>query len=199
MGTAVVCAAAWRNSSSTPSTSLRVICFRLAMAPPICCTSRAERNLNTSAAASSPRDMTRIAQRSISESTIGIFLFHPGSQYHRNGARVFLSHGARGVQVFFIAVHFRSQALRRRHAFAVFLFFLGQYFALFFGVFRVGHERLDHGAPQDVDNQRNQQVLNQLHRVRSEEHTSELQSLMRISYAVFCLKQKNKLTRIHTL
>src|SRR3546814_5402866 len=27
---------------------------------------------------------------------------------------------------------------------------------------------------------------------RSEEHTSELQSLMRISYAVFCLKQKNQ-------
>src|SRR3546814_5866375 len=27
--------------------------------------------------------------------------------------------------------------------------------------------------------------------VRSEEHTSELQSLMRISYAVFCLKKKN--------
>src|SRR3546814_790881 len=30
---------------------------------------------------------------------------------------------------------------------------------------------------------------------RSEEHTSELQSLMRISYAVFCLKNKNKKTR----
>src|SRR3546814_5031699 len=30
---------------------------------------------------------------------------------------------------------------------------------------------------------------------RSEEHTSELQSLMRISYAVFCLKKKNKQTR----
>src|SRR3546814_991131 len=29
-------------------------------------------------------------------------------------------------------------------------------------------------------------------RLRSEEHTSELQSLMRISYAVFCLKKKNK-------
>src|SRR3546814_4472557 len=28
--------------------------------------------------------------------------------------------------------------------------------------------------------------------VRSEEHTSELQSLMRISYAVFCLKKKTK-------
>src|SRR3546814_5283040 len=28
-------------------------------------------------------------------------------------------------------------------------------------------------------------------RVRSEEHTSELQSLMRTSYAVFCLKKKN--------
>src|SRR3546814_6116437 len=40
--------------------------------------------------------------------------------------------------------------------------------------------------------------------VRSEEHTSELQSLMRISYAVFCLKKKkntklnnNDLIRIH--
>src|SRR3546814_7449920 len=31
--------------------------------------------------------------------------------------------------------------------------------------------------------------------VRSEEHTSELQSLMRISYAVFCLKKKKKLER----
>src|SRR3546814_2627705 len=35
---------------------------------------------------------------------------------------------------------------------------------------------------------------------RSEEHTSELQSLMRISYAVFCLKKKNnKLSNINTL
>src|SRR3546814_7974185 len=31
-------------------------------------------------------------------------------------------------------------------------------------------------------------------RARSEEHTSELQSLMRISYAVLCLKKKNKKT-----
>src|SRR3546814_7864353 len=31
--------------------------------------------------------------------------------------------------------------------------------------------------------------------VRSEEHTPELQSLMRISYAVFCLKKKNKKTK----
>src|SRR3546814_9460603 len=30
------------------------------------------------------------------------------------------------------------------------------------------------------------------HRLRSEEHTSELQSLMRISYAVLCLKKKKK-------
>src|SRR3546814_9245803 len=32
-------------------------------------------------------------------------------------------------------------------------------------------------------------------RGRSEEHTSELQSLMRISYAVFCLKKKNNSQR----
>src|SRR3546814_2362851 len=34
--------------------------------------------------------------------------------------------------------------------------------------------------------------------VRSEEHTSELQSLMRISYAVFCLKKKKKHTQRNT-
>src|SRR3546814_5777222 len=34
--------------------------------------------------------------------------------------------------------------------------------------------------------------------MRSEEHTSELQSLMRISYAVFCLKKKNQTTHINT-
>src|SRR3546814_2232644 len=33
---------------------------------------------------------------------------------------------------------------------------------------------------------------------RSEEHTSELQSLMRISYAVFCLKQQKKKKETHT-
>src|SRR3546814_6394277 len=33
---------------------------------------------------------------------------------------------------------------------------------------------------------------------RSEEHTSELQSLMRISYAVFCLKKKNHFTTVAT-
>src|SRR3546814_4928315 len=40
-------------------------------------------------------------------------------------------------------------------------------------------------------------------RCRSEEHTSELQSLMRISYAVFCLKKQNNTaahtTQIHTI
>src|SRR3546814_3142526 len=40
------------------------------------------------------------------------------------------------------------------------------------------------------------------HDLRSEEHTSELQSLMRISYAVFCLKkkkqQKNTIRHTHT-
>src|SRR3546814_6900439 len=35
-------------------------------------------------------------------------------------------------------------------------------------------------------------------RKRSEEHTSELQSLMRISYAVFCLKKKKKETKHKT-
>src|SRR3546814_221744 len=35
--------------------------------------------------------------------------------------------------------------------------------------------------------------------LRSEEHTSELQSLMRISYAVFCLKKKKNITNTYTV
>src|SRR3546814_9176027 len=35
--------------------------------------------------------------------------------------------------------------------------------------------------------------------VRSEEHTSELQSLMRISYAVFCLKKQKKTNGTHNI
>src|SRR3546814_10375137 len=38
--------------------------------------------------------------------------------------------------------------------------------------------------------QRNPRIFVQCQIIRSEEHTSELQSLMRISYAVFCLKNK---------
>src|SRR3546814_2423959 len=45
-----------------------------------------------------------------------------------------------------------------------------------------------------------EELVARIHAIRSEEHTSELQSLMRISYAVFCLKKKNKKydTEIHT-
>src|SRR3546814_9848418 len=39
-------------------------------------------------------------------------------------------------------------------------------------------------------------VAPKIEECRSEEHTSELQSLMRISYAVFCLKKKNKIYEI---
>src|SRR3546814_4324942 len=57
---------------------------------------------------------------------------------------------------------------------------------------------------QHVDQEVRVRVQEERHRVprlprlfaRSEEHTSELQSLMRISYAVFCLKKKKKKTNI---
>src|SRR3546814_10593463 len=42
--------------------------------------------------------------------------------------------------------------------------------------------------------QRLDQAFGRLAEPRSEEHTSELQSLMRISYAVFCLKKKKIMT-----
>src|SRR3546814_4417366 len=40
-------------------------------------------------------------------------------------------------------------------------------------------------------------IQDRVERPRSEEHTSELQSLMRISYAVFCLKKKTKEQEIY--
>src|SRR3546814_5471931 len=59
----------------------------------------------------------------------------------------------------------------------------GAFFSRSFAMARVGCLTL---APKDRDGR------------RSEEHTSELQSLMRISYAVFCLKKKKKKERHNT-
>src|SRR3546814_4120411 len=53
-----------------------------------------------------------------------------------------------------------------------------------------GHEAAGNGPEQQEGDPQQRQV--DAH--RSEEHTSELQSLMRISYAVFCLKKKNTYT-----
>src|SRR3546814_3458865 len=49
---------------------------------------------------------------------------------------------------------------------------------------RLGEERPDNHLDLQIDGPEK--------RTRSEEHTSELQSLMRLSYAVFCLKQQTK-------
>src|SRR3546814_1376382 len=55
---------------------------------------------------------------------------------------------------------------------------------------RMGNHYPECGACQPV---RQAADAPKLHTPRSEEHTSELQSLMRISYAVFCLKKKQKI------
>src|SRR3546814_5665135 len=67
------------------------------------------------------------------------------------------------------------------------------------GAFLMGAKRLS--EYRDISTEAGMQMLHRYRRsfsaytaesltVRSEEHTSELQSLMRISYAVFCLKKK---------
>src|SRR3546814_4558006 len=59
------------------------------------------------------------------------------------------------------------------------------------GARRSSHTRpVDHGVPAQCSAPSPRQP-GKSRRERSEEHTSELQSLMRISYAVFCLTQKN--------
>src|SRR3546814_9189149 len=67
-------------------------------------------------------------------------------------------------------------------------------------LFRSHHiaERLRRRRPDTEQVQRNTTLRPRRGIARSEEHTSELQSLMRISYAVFCLKKKNTPTRKHT-
>src|SRR3546814_6565806 len=58
----------------------------------------------------------------------------------------------------------------------------------------IGHaERVPRApAPRAIGHGPAQRLQRLLRAARSEEHTSELQSLMRISYAVFCLKKKKK-------
>src|SRR3546814_8327741 len=58
------------------------------------------------------------------------------------------------------------------------------------GLKKVRAARLD--QPQVLLDARQHLACRDRRRQRSEEHTSELQSLMRISYAVFCLKKKNQ-------
>src|SRR3546814_9824516 len=67
------------------------------------------------------------------------------------------------------------------------------------GEFRPRDQRIDLALRLDLRQRRRrlkgarggaQQFIE--HQLRSEEHTSELQSLMRISYAVFCLKKKTQ-------
>src|SRR3546814_1152677 len=55
---------------------------------------------------------------------------------------------------------------------------------------RVSWPEINEETPQCCPDGRNRLVIGG--GLRSEEHTSELQSLMRISYAVFCLKKKKK-------
>src|SRR3546814_8575323 len=81
----------------------------------------------------------------------------------------------------FRRVLFRSRALAARGMLeAVTYSFTDGRFA---GLFGGGDLRLANPISAELD------VM------RSEEHTSELQSLMRISYAVFCLKKKKKTTK----
>src|SRR3546814_4129282 len=58
---------------------------------------------------------------------------------------------------------------------------------------QVGHLNLIHPGRIQIFGH---QEIEYYQRLRSEEHTSELQSLMRISYAVFCLKKKKNKYRV---
>src|SRR3546814_5046614 len=60
--------------------------------------------------------------------------------------------------------------------------------------FRLDRRMIPEESPADVERELRDLIKGAARNARSEEHTSELQSLMRISYAVFCLKKKKKQT-----
>src|SRR3546814_6100447 len=68
------------------------------------------------------------------------------------------------------------------------------YTTLFRSPFTLASYLIEGGASRHHDVTRSFMLTNpdSWHDLRSEEHTSELQSLMRISYAVFCLKKKKR-------
>src|SRR3546814_3327841 len=93
----------------------------------------------------------------------------------------------RGMEILEIAP---AEALRRLQSGAVLVDVRGDHeraLGMARGALGVVREQLE-AAPGDVVPDPDTEVL--LICQRSEEHTSELQSLMRISYAVFCLKKK---------
>src|SRR3546814_1836714 len=69
-----------------------------------------------------------------------------------------------------------------------------QFHVAVIGNIRLAFERRDGGTGRDDPTLRSARRRRGTQKGRSEEHTSELQSLMRISYAVFCLKKKTQLT-----
>src|SRR3546814_3389730 len=58
-----------------------------------------------------------------------------------------------------------------------------------------GHHHTRHGRRYGAEVHQGSSARRDRSGARSEEHTSELQSLMRISYAVFCLKKKKRNTK----
>src|SRR3546814_1753059 len=89
---------------------------------------------------------------------------------------LFRSHGCAGHEVWFHWPGMRRPTGRRLYSRHTFL-----------------RDRLQDGATEwrTIDST----LPDPRHARRSEEHTSELQSLMRISYAVFCLKKKKKISQ----
>src|SRR3546814_2701624 len=90
-----------------------------------------------------------------------------------------------------------SESLRERPAYAVYYYFAR------FQLFGMPHiqewQWVTHPRPLSLipRSLQNLSLPGNPCRRRSEEHTSELQSLMRISYAVFCLKKKKNQTKPH--
>src|SRR3546814_5344346 len=103
-----------------------------------------------------------------------------------------------GRGIFIPADAERSRFARTaRTRFAVAFAFTRRRGALFL---RLGHQPravLDRDRAAAADQPRRGRIQPRADPTRSEEHTSELQSLMRISYAVFCLKKKNTVARQH--
>src|SRR5690606_4617707 len=159
--------ASWRKLSRASSISARVSCFRDAMAVLSCCTSRGERWRNTSAAASSPKDIIKIALRSMESSGLAVFIFfifvQPGAQHHSHGTWVIVSHRAGGVQILFVAAHFGGTLFSSLFASRFFFLALDAGVSHRLGLDQALDDGVDDDAPCHEQNECKDQILDQFH------------------------------------
>src|SRR3546814_2944132 len=104
-----------------------------------------------------------------------------------------MSHSLFLMCIFFLMIRRPPRSTRTYTLFPYTTLFRSAVFTLMFPCIQGYSKDSTHGSRFDQTGMPLNSITTNPLNFRSEEHTSELQSLMRISYAVFCLKKKKKI------